>query len=640
MRFDFGRFGLASHFLMACSCVLVFACGNESNADDPDTESGEQCEEGDEGCTCYGNGTCNGELTCYSNLCVDATALSDGGATADESEPTRPGPSDSENEPGSDEPGATGTDGGASGPNEPTQTEPMPSPEPGPDEPNPDPEQTPVARHGQLSVSGTSLVDEHGVATQLKGISSMWLNWEPTGFAESLEGLRWMRDNWNLQLIRAAMGVKEQPGDGAYLEDPEKAKEQVRRIVDNAIELGVYVLIDWHDHHAHENQAEAEAFFAEMAQAYGDVPNVLYEVYNEPLDVDWTNVLVPYHTAVTSVIRQHDPDNVIVLGTPNWSQDVDIAAYNPVEGTNLMYTLHFYACDHTDFLRSKAETALANGLPLFVTEWGATPADGGAEIPTVCESEATAWHDWLDREKISWAAWKLDGCADSSCLFVDRNVPVDGGWTDEMLNGHAPFVISRLRRVSEPEPGEPDPTGGGDCVAAGSCASGDRLDCVDGELAEGDCSGCSLLLTCTDCCEGLGYLGARSVTSAFTLDTSLVTSFAQSETSATVEMSFTAADQMAAISFALDGTAYVDPYYLRVDLDASADFFGGQLSVTLENGSAGCQYLIVEGSPAVYPLPLSCWEDFTPSSPVAQINVRMDSPSYGNAALTVYGISW
>jgi hypothetical protein len=97
---------------------------------------------------------------------------------------------------------------------------------------------------------------------------------------------------------------------------------------------------------------------------------------------------------------------------------------------------------------------------------------------------------------------------------------------------------------------------------------------------------------------------------------------------------------MAAISFALEGTAYVDPYYLRVDLDASADFIGGQLSVTLENGSAGCQYLIVEGSPAVYPLPLSCWEDFTPSSPVAQINVRMDSPSYGNAALTVYGISW
>jgi hypothetical protein len=110
----------------------------------------------------------------------------------------------------------------------------------------------------------------------------------------------------------------------------------------------------------------------------------------------------------------------------------------------LMYTVHFYACDHRDQQRSEAETAYAAGLALFVTEWGATPADGGASNPTVCADDAQAWHDWMNERNIGWTAWKLDGCADSSCLFNSDSAPADGGWTDQWLNGHARFVVERL----------------------------------------------------------------------------------------------------------------------------------------------------------------------------------------------------
>src|SRR5690606_28843397 len=172
------------------------------------------------------------------------------------------------------------------------------------------------------------------------------------------------------------------------LEEPEANEKKVRAIVENAIALGVYVIIDWHDHDAEAHQAEAEAFFARMAEDYGDAPNVLYETYNEPLGVSWSSVLKPYHQAIISVIRERDPDNIIILGTPNWSQDVDIAASSPISGDNLMYTLHFYACTHTNALRSKAEAAYNAGLPIFVTEWGAAPADGGLD-GTLCIPEAT-----------------------------------------------------------------------------------------------------------------------------------------------------------------------------------------------------------------------------------------------------------
>jgi endoglucanase len=301
---------------------------------------------------------------------------------------------------------------------------------------------TPVEAHGQLSVVGKQLVDQNGDAVQLKGVSSMWLNWETDGYAENAEALLWMRDHWNLSVIRAAMGVA--PA-GAYLTSPDSTLAQVDAIVQNAIAAGVYVLIDWHDHDALTHQDKAVEFFSAIAQKYADVPNVIYEPFNEPLAVDWSTALKPYHEAVVAAIRAADPDNVIVLGTPSWSQGVDLAAREPLDGVNLMYTLHFYSCTHTAWLRSRAQTALNAGLALFVTEWGATDADGGLD-GLVCLDEAKLWLDFLATNQIGWSAWKLDNCAvDSTCL-LKPNAPVNGGWTTEYLHGHAGFVRDELRR--------------------------------------------------------------------------------------------------------------------------------------------------------------------------------------------------
>src|SRR4051812_43965911 len=42
------------------------------------------------------------------------------------------------------------------------------------------PSGSPVELHGQLQVLGTELLDQNGEPVQLKGVSSMWLNWETT----------------------------------------------------------------------------------------------------------------------------------------------------------------------------------------------------------------------------------------------------------------------------------------------------------------------------------------------------------------------------------------------------------------------------------------------------------------------------
>lgn len=268
----------------------------------------------------------------------------------------------------------------------------------------------------------------------------MWLNWETSGYARDPDALLWLRERWRLKVIRAAMGVE--PAN-AYLSNPLQARRQLDAVVQNAVAAGVYVIIDWHDHNAHAHRAQAEEFFADVAETYGELPNVLYEPYNEPERVGWESDVKPYHEALVATIRARDPDNVIILGTPNWSQYVDEAALSPVAGDNLLYTLHFYACTHGQWLRERAEAALGAGIGLFVTEWGATAADGGID-GVVCLDEARTWLDWIDQRGLSWTAWKLDNCSEASCYFAS-NAPVNGGWTTDQLQGHGPFVRERMR---------------------------------------------------------------------------------------------------------------------------------------------------------------------------------------------------
>jgi len=204
-----------------------------------------------------------------------------------------------------------------------------------------------------LSVLGNKIVDKDGQPVQLRGMSFFWSQWMDKYWNAAT--VDFLADDWGCTLVRAAMGVE----SGGYLDNPNGEKAKVIAVVDAAIAKGIYVIIDWHDHHAENHVEQAKAFFAEMAQRYGQYPNVIFETYNEPLQVDWSGVIKPYHDQLVPVIRSYAPDSIIVLGTKTWSQDVDEAAQNPVQGTNLAYTLHFYAATHKGYLRELERGVLA-----------------------------------------------------------------------------------------------------------------------------------------------------------------------------------------------------------------------------------------------------------------------------------------
>ncbi len=83
----------------------------------------------------------------------------------------------------------------------------------------------------------------------------------------------------NVPLLRAAMGIE----SGGYLDNPEIEYTKVTKVIEACIKLGIYVIVDWHDHHAEDHLESAKIFFDRISKSYAEYPNIIYEIYNEPL---------------------------------------------------------------------------------------------------------------------------------------------------------------------------------------------------------------------------------------------------------------------------------------------------------------------------------------------------------------------
>jgi endoglucanase len=280
----------------------------------------------------------------------------------------------------------------------------------------------PVKEHGSLSVEGTRIVDQHGNTVMLQGVSYGWHNWWPRFYNK--ETVKWLRDDWGCTVVRAAMGVGP---ENSYLDSPDWSKELIEAVVNGAIENDIYVIIDFHSHGI---QLEAaKTFFADMAKKYGKYPHVIYEIFNEPVNDSW-EVIKSYSVEVIKIIREYDPDNIILVGCPHWDQDIHLVADNPITGnSNLMYTLHFYADTHGQSLRNRGNYALQKGIPLFVSECAGMSANGDGPI------NYDSWHtwiDWMQNNNISMVFWSIAD-KNESCSMLTKSASSEGNWTDADL---------------------------------------------------------------------------------------------------------------------------------------------------------------------------------------------------------------
>ncbi len=310
-----------------------------------------------------------------------------------------------------------------------------------------------------------TLADASGQPIQLRGMSTHGLQWFPGIVNDHTD--KALANDWGANVIRLAMYV----GEGGYATNPDVQKKVIEGI-DDAIANDLYVIVDWHVISPGDPTAPtysgAMDFFKGIAQKYPNDKHIIYEVANEPNPgnapansndaAGWAQVK-GYAEPIIKMLRDSGNQNLVIVGTPNWSQRPDLAAQNPINDPQTMYTVHFYTGTHkpsndlTDRsnVMSNARYALEHGAPIFVTEWGTSEASGN-NGPFL--QEADTWLDFLNAHNVSWVNWSLSNKNETSAALrpFPNETSLDPGednvWAPSELTVSGEFVRSRIKGVA------------------------------------------------------------------------------------------------------------------------------------------------------------------------------------------------
>jgi len=284
---------------------------------------------------------------------------------------------------------------------------------------------TPVSENGRLKVIGTQLHNQYDYPIQLRGVDGHGIQWFRWGQCANTQSLDWLRDEWDIDVYRVTLYVEE----GGYLSDPQGQTAQLKTIVDEVTSRGIYAIVDWHVHGFDPNRhiAEARTFWNEMVDTYAGREDVIFELANEPNDCTWADVK-SYSEEMIDIIRAHDPDILILVGTPSWSSDLSGPANNPLTGArahNIMYIYHHYSSMGHSPSRM---TNYIGIVPIFVTEWGTDSSylDEAQEFINIMGGDNN------ENEKISWVAWSFSDDGRGISMLNSGTCP-NGPWDTSSL---------------------------------------------------------------------------------------------------------------------------------------------------------------------------------------------------------------
>lgn len=303
---------------------------------------------------------------------------------------------------------------------------------------------SPVSEHGQLSLKGFDVVDQNGKPFVMRGMSFFWDKWGFESFFNS-SVVNTVASGWGANMIRV-------PIHGL---DESRAKS----MIDAANAAGIYIIIDFHSHCAHRSASQAQSFFGNIS-AYvkqKGYKHVMYELYNEPLYENCSDAtdtyaggsltswetIKSYAESVIPKIRANDPNGIIIVGTPNYSQGTEKARANPITGQkNIAYTLHFYASTsgHAS-LRYNLLRGKCNDFPIIITEWGVSESSGAGKFD---RSMNDTWMAWMEAIGVSWANWSINDKGETSSALVG-GAGSNGNWNDGQISESGKYVRKMLQ---------------------------------------------------------------------------------------------------------------------------------------------------------------------------------------------------
>ena len=263
-----------------------------------------------------------------------------------------------------------------------------------------------------LSTSGRFIKDPSGNTVILRGVSLVDTWVADTRTRNAVTQINMVTDNaagWYARVVRFPVYPNAIDFTPGWIAGPDTYfNNHLNPAIQNCVARQIYCIIDWHyisDYNNSTVDTATRNFWSYIAPRYANTPNVIFELYNEPIGPNDWNTWKSWAQPWVNIIRAAAPNNLILIGGPQWSQNVAQAATSPFTGSNLMYVAHVYP-QHGG--QSTWDSWFGNSsatVPYFITEWGwqqggANPTSGtlsgyGVPFSTYMESKGVSWTAWV-----------------------------------------------------------------------------------------------------------------------------------------------------------------------------------------------------------------------------------------------------
>ena len=305
--------------------------------------------------------------------------------------------------------------------------------------------------HGKLYKNGKYLVDLEGKQVEIRGIGTHHLlQFKNLHTKECLETLKY----YGINCIRLSAYLKTQLFNASnneyakgYVDSIAETRAHIEEIVSYCVELGLYVILDWHMHatnsYADMYETEAIDFFTYYSDKYKDTPNVFYELANEPYSITATE-LITFISKVRPVILANNPTAIMLCG-------------NAKEGIETFYTklvaagyTDIFVCPHSygESVKVQYSKWFNNGYPLFVSEWGNSNGYGDGEGN---DAATTDLLEWLHETGVGTCFWKYTDQTMTTSILKNRDGLIGnpyykyGGFTEEDLSYNGKLYLNTFQ---------------------------------------------------------------------------------------------------------------------------------------------------------------------------------------------------